>query len=417
MKRRRFHRVLAVALSVVLGVLLAPSPARAQMGMGGAMPGQGQISRRALDTYATLLQLDADQKAGVLTLFEGYQAGMKTVREDTRKATDKMQEKMRDGMDPAIFKELKSDMEPIGKRAEQLESDFFTDLKALLTSEQAGRFDRVERHRRRDKQMRFAMAAGARANLLEVVEATKLPEETPELREALETYELELDRVLLAREAAMKELEKDGERVQEKSLESMKTMDFSGIMEESMKLMKRGKEIEKPLREVHKTHARRIASILPPDKQAEFETQFRLRAFPRVYRQSEVSKQIGAALKFEDLTAEQRSQIEAIQRSYQSELDPLNERWAAAIEEKDDKGIVSFPMMPPSGGEPDPTTEPRKARRDLDKRVRDSVRSLLSDEQKERLPREERNQMDDMMDMTGMDIDPEMAGEMQFGGG
>jgi Spy/CpxP family protein refolding chaperone len=405
MKRTPLLAIVFACMAVVLG--LAPS-ARAQgMGMTGQMPGQGQISRRSVDAYAKLLQLDADQKAGAVALFEGYQAGMKEVGEGSKKAMEKMQERMREeGMEPAIFKQLETDMQPLTKRAEELESGFFSDLKALLTPEQAGRFDKVDRHRRRDKQMRFALASGSRANLLEVVDAIKAPEDNKELNDALESYEMELDRVLIARESAMKGLEEDGKKIQEKAMEGMKNMDFSAIMAESIKMMKKGKELEKPLREVHKTHARRIAEHLPADKQADFQREFKLRSYPRIYRESDVSKQMKAALGFTDLTPEQKTRIEEIRASYEKDLGPLNQQWAAAVEVKEDKLIVNMPMMPSQ--EEDPTVEPRKARRELDKATRTKLREVLTDEQKERLPKETRNPMDDMMDM-GIEIDAEAA--------
>jgi hypothetical protein len=71
------------------------------------------------------------------------------------------------------------------------------------------------------------------------------------------------------------------------------------------------------------------------------------------------------------------------------------------------------------GNQDNPTAEPRKARRELDKQTSEKLHALLRDDQKARLPKEEkRNQMEDAMDMMGMDIDPELAGDWeQFGEG
>jgi Spy/CpxP family protein refolding chaperone len=395
-------RAIAVMLAVAAAVFCWPRASVGQMRVSASAGGsfQSPVTRKSVEGYARVLGLDEDQRVAVRALYEEYREGMRQVREETNKLMKEMQEEFADTMDVSVWKDAAKKFEPMTKRSADLEKQFFADVQSLLTSEQEERVPALERYRRRETNLKFSMVTGARVDLLEIAERLKLAEASPSAAMALESYELELDRTLTARESAMRDLEKEGEKIAEQAM----NMDFSAMN----KMMKKMLDADRPLRDLHKTYARRIGEALPEGKAAEFDREFKLRAFPLVYREPHVVKELEAALKFTDLGGSQREEIEQLRRNYLREAGAINLRWASAIEERDDKGIVPAMAFMGGGGE-NPAAEPRKARRELDKRTSTRLHSLLNEEQKGRLPEApKRSQQEEMMEAMGIDIDPDM---------
>ena len=410
MKQRALRA--AVLTLVLIAAVLWPQGAVAQIRVSASPGGsfQSPINRKGVEAYARILRLDEDQRQAILALFEGYRSGIREVQQETKKLAKEMQEEFADSMDVSALKDAAKKFEPLTNRTQELEKQFFDDLHSLLTEEQQARVPSLERYRRRETNMRFSMVAGARVDLLEIADRLKVAEADPGVAQALESYEMEMDRALTVREGAMAEMEKQNQEMAEKLMENM---DFSAVNS----MMKKMIEMDRPLRELNKTYARRIGEALPEGKAAEFEREFKLRAFPLVYREPHIVTELRAALKLTDLSESQRTEIEQLQRGYEREAAGINRRWALAIEERDDKGIIPAMAMVTGGGRDNPTAEPRKARRDLDKQTASKLKSLLNDAQVAKLPEApKRSQQEEMMEMMGMDIDPElMSGEDGWG--
>jgi hypothetical protein len=397
-------RIRSALCLAALALVLTLTPAtRAQFGMGGD-PSQFTfpVTRRNIEEYAKRLSMSPEQREGALALHDGYKAGVKAVREEMQKAMRDLMEKVTDSGDWSQMKDAGLVMKPLGEKLEQLDAGLLSDIKALLTEEQAAQFPKIERMRRRDKDLKFGMLAGTRVDLVAALEALKIdPESDPRLAEAVDAYEVELDRALVTREHA----QKDEQERASKDTEKMMQGDMSALGE----MFKRFREIERPVRDLNKSHARRIAGVLPEDARAAFEDEVRRRAFPRVYRDSPAQKAMAAAEKFEDLTDEQRQSIADLKARFAREAEPLNARWVEAIEERDEKGVDPMSMFPGAGGgAKNPIAEPRKARREFDKQVRSKLEAILTEAQKGRLPEDHGNTMQqDMMENMGMDFDLE----------
>jgi hypothetical protein len=392
-------------VAAALAVMFLAAPVRAQFGMGGGDVSQFTfpVTKRDVGAYAKLLALTAEQREAALALHEGYSAGVKAVREEMRKAMHELQEKVADSGDWGSYREAGKIFQPLGERMEKLEANFFADLKTLLNGEQADRFVKVERMRRRDKNMKFAMISGTRVDLVQVLEVTKIePSASPSLAEQVEAYEADLDRALTVREQAQKALQEKGEKAGEAAM--------SGNMAALTDMFKAMQDADRPVRDLNKSYARRIEELVPEDRREAFAAEVRRRMFPRVYRDSYIVKAMTAAAGFDDLTSDQSKSLADLKAQYERDAAPINARWAAAIEERDNKGFNPMAMFPGGGGDgkDNPIAEPRKARRDLDKQVRTRLESILSDAQKDRLPRDDRNMQEDYMDMMGFDIDPEI---------
>jgi Spy/CpxP family protein refolding chaperone len=393
----------AVALAALV-LLLAVTPARAQWGMGGGDPSQFTfpVSKRNVEDYAKRLAMTPEQREGALALYDGYKAGVKSVRDEMQKTMREMMEKVSDSGDWSQMKDVGEAMKPLGEKLEKLDSGLLTDIKALLTEEQAAKFPKIERMRRRDKDLKFSFVSGTRVDLVAALESIKVnPEGEARLAEAVEAYEIDLDRALVTREQAQKdEQEKAG-----KNTEKMMQGDMSAVGD----MFKRFQEIERPIRDLNKSHARKIGDLLPEAKRGAFEDEFKRRAFPRVYRESPAQKAFAAAEKLEDLTGAQKESIADLKAQYTRESGPINTRWAEAIEERDNKGFNPMEMFMGGGGEgkENPVAEQRKARRELDRATRKKLEGVLTESQLAKLPEDKANMQQDMMENMGMDFDLE----------
>jgi len=395
-------RIRSVAAIAAVALVLALTPvSRAQFGMGDPSQFTFPVTKRNVEDYAKRLSMTPDQREGALALLDGYKAGVKAVREEMQKAMRELMEKVSDSGDWSQMKDAGKVMQPLAEKLEKLDSGLMLDIKALLTEEQAAKFPAIERMRRRDKDLKFAMVAGVRVDLVAALESLKIdPASDPRLAEAVEAYEVDLDRALVSREQAQKTFQEDATKNTEKMMQG----DMSAMGE----MFKKWQEIERPVRDLNKRHARLISGLLPEGKRAAFDDEFKRRAFPRVYRESAAEKAMAAAEKFEDLTAEQKKSIADLRSQYEHDAAPINARWAAAIEERDDKGFNPMAMMMGGGGDKDnPVVQERKARRDLDKAARTKLEGVLTESQKGKLPEDHANMQQDMMENMGMDFDME----------
>jgi hypothetical protein len=392
------RRFLHASLAAVLLCVLAPSaPAQFGMGMGGmgSMAQQDTITRRGLDAYARLLGLDPDQKETALSLLEGNQSATRAAMKEYQAKMEALGEKARDSGDFSVYqKEMPTIAREMAEKFEGLEKGFFGDLKSILNEEQTARWPSVERYRLREQAMRFGFVSGSAVDLIAVVEKTKsAPAGNAEFTETLDQYELDVDRLLRNFEKAGKEAQKD-------ALEGAQMFDMAKIEAMMKKLYDAAREV----RDVNRAYARRLAPLMNDTERAAFEAEVQRRSFPRVYKPSHAAKSIDAALGFKDLSADQKESLQALRESYTRDLAAVNERWAKATEEKEEKagGAVMVMMQGfMGGGSPDdPVKQAKDARKELDEKTQDRLEAVLSPDQKARLPEkkiEPSNPMADFM--------------------
>jgi Spy/CpxP family protein refolding chaperone len=383
-----------LALMVVLLGWAAP-PARAQMGMGmDAADFSVPVNRRSLEDYVRILSLNGEQKDALKSLYEGYMAAHAEAMKEMRKTMQEAQEKAADTGDFRVFqKELPKKMRAVGERVEQNEKNFYEDSKALLTGEQQESWPKVERHRRREKGLRFGFISGQSVDLVRVVNALKLdPASVPGLADQIDRYEADMDRAIVAFERFGKDQEKRQEEFADFDMSKMGEM-----MAKAKEMMKQALEIGKGMRDVNRQYARTIKPLLPEEQRPKFDAEFNRRAYPRIYRESYVSRALGSASGFADLTAEQRSQISEMKAEYQRELASANRAWALATEAREEKTGGQFmemmDMMGGGGANQDVKDVANKAhddRKELDRRFKEKLLALLTEEQKGRLPEEKK---------------------------
>jgi hypothetical protein len=258
--------------------------------------------------------------------------------------------------------------------------------------------------------------------MVRVVDSLKVdPAATPGLSDQLDRYEVDMDRAI----AAFDKFSKEQEKEQERFTEDFDMSKLAEMMPKIKSMMKDMLSIAKGMRDVNRQYARSIEPLLPEAQRPKFESEINRRAYPRIYRESYVSKALAAAAGFNDATAEQKSQIAEMKKSYLAELDPANKKWASATDDREDKtGGQMLEMMDMWGSagsdakEQKTKEEGEKAkeeankamadRKRLDKQYKEKLLALLTDEQKDRLP-EEKKDAGGMFGMMGMpeDVGPD----------
>jgi hypothetical protein len=194
----------------------------------------------------------------------------------------------------------------------------------------------------------------------------------------LEQYEADLDRLLITRNAIMQEqidtaFDKIGSFDVEKATKDIKDLRGAG----------------RPIVELNKRYARQIAGVLPPDKHEEFDAEFRSRSYPSVYRKPYAMRVLEAAEKLTDLDAGQRDSLKSLKESYLRDVTAANTAWSGAIDEQEADDSNPFAAMMAAFGQqeqPGKLKDAKEERKRIDEKTIDSIKQLLNESQRARLP-------------------------------
>jgi hypothetical protein len=274
-----------------------------------------------------------------------------------------------------VWEGLQDSMKASRDARKKIEETFASDMKLILTPEQVERWPAVERAQRRDQTLRRGFLSGERVDLFVLVEEAKLPEEAAAaVKPVLDQYDVDMDRELAKRNDTY-----------ENSFEKMGELRREGDMEGLQELIKEGREAGARVRDLNRRFARQLTDLLPEDQKPVFEMAFKRASFPEVYRPTQASRAITAAIGFDDITDAQKEQLNALNARYSRDLEGVNEKLAKGIEE----GEMNFDMgnFMNRDREEGPLADLRRERRDVDRTAMDEVRKILTAEQQERLPK------------------------------
>lgn len=371
----------ALGGSLVLPLVI-PSVAQAQQVRLGGGPGGGigsEISKKSLDQYAKVLGLDTPQKEAAAQLHAGYLDAIRQVSSEMEESMRALQDEAADGDASGMMEKLPEIMRKSSERRGAIQKGFLADLRTLLTPQQDQNWAGLERLRRRESGLRSGMVSGAGVDMISLVDSLKLPaEESKKTAEGLAQYETDLDRVLADHQKDMDELE--AKRPKESGL----PFDMEAIRAR----MDKSRETGIKVRDLNRQYERKLGAMLSEPFRPQLSDEFKKRAFRQIYRDSTPSRWLAAADKFDDLDPQQRQGLKDLKDSYDRELAALNDKWAAALEQAESEGKAGG-MMFMSGGadESEELKAARKARRDLDERTSERIRTALNEKQRERLPK------------------------------
>lgn len=390
-------RTLAAALAIgTIGSVLAsvahaaqPAGSSVRSVRGGGGPGGlggPEISKRSVDRYASLLALDPMQREAAAALQQAYSESAQKASQEMQDSLKTLQDEAQDGDRSALFEKMPEIMRKHGEKRAALQKSFLDDLKSLLTPKQEEAWPKLERLRRREGLaggMGMSMVSGAGIDLTELVGKLKLADtEVAKLDDTLEQYQQDLDKAIVEREKAR--AERDGGEP------GKITMDFD--MEKMKARTAEEREHAVKIRDLNRQYERRLASLLGDESRAKLDEEFKKRSFRQIFKEPYPAKAIAAALKFDDLDANQKKALLAEQEAYNREVASLNDKWMQALDKAETEGKAGGPfMLPGMGSESEELVAARKARRDLDEKTSQRVKTALNEKQRDKLPKKNNN--------------------------
>ncbi|MFG0283686.1 MAG: hypothetical protein ACF8R7_04630 [Phycisphaerales bacterium JB039] len=384
-------RMLRLAAGAALAIATLVPVARAQPGGGGPFGG-GQmgpsVSTRDLETYAGMLGMDEGQRELAMALFESYRDSIEAEAQKFRDAMEDARAEFQQTQDRSAFEGVREQGEAYQQRRENLEQTFFSDVKSLLTPEQEQAWPKVERAHRRNTTLQRGLMSGERVDLVQIASEVEVGD-NPRVTAALGLYEVDLDRVLVRRN-----------QVIEDAFGQVRELFEDGDQDRIERVFDNARDASKQVRDVNRRYADQIAALLDAEKAAAFRAAVQEAALPRVYRPTQASRALDAAMGFEDLTENQKAAVQALKDRYDGQLAPLNAQLAREIEKaEEDADARTFMRMRfqrggqqgrgGRGGDDDGTRELMDKRRDLDRQTLDLLSETLTEAQIERLPRPE----------------------------
>lgn len=401
-KFRLGQRTAIVFCAAVLATTISP-PLYAQNiqlfggpgeGFGPGGGGEPPVNSRQLKKYAALLGLDADQQEAATALLEGMQTEWEAASRKTRDEMEAIRGEFQDNRDPSVFMERMPEiMRKQRQERTRLEKGFMSDFQSILTAEQQANWPIVERTYRRDSTIRTGRLSGESVDLVSLIDDLKLdPAALAQVRPILDQYEADLDRALVERNTVV-------DQAQQRAGDGPAAIERAAQDPEFQKLREKAREARLKVRDTNQRYARQIAAALPDSTAGRFNTEFTKQSFPEAFRRSHTAESLEAAMKFTDLTPDQKSALEAMQAAYAIEAERSSKALMQAIEKYEATpegylnslgGGMRMRRFGGEGGDADsnsPVDEARRARRELDRKTLDNLTNLLSDDQRERLPK------------------------------
>ncbi|MBL0927013.1 MAG: hypothetical protein IBJ11_05085 [Phycisphaerales bacterium] len=376
----------AVALGVVgtvgVGLVWAP-PAMAQGMFGNAGMWSPPVNAKEIERLAEMLKLTGEQQASVKGVFDGMLAQHQKAADDLRKVLEEVQKEFQESQDGSVWRDMTKKFVEFGRFNEDLTKRFQDDVKLVLTDEQAQNWPKFERYLRRARGLvspgGMQFVSGSAVDVIQLLDDQKVDEKTrAEIAPAVEQYETEMDRLLVER----KKLEERQTKAQMEVLE--KGGNFMENMGRWEEMFIESRDLMVKIRDLNSRVVRQVSSQLAEETRAKLDKAWNERSLPQVYGPSPVTNGFDQVAKFDDLTDDQKKQLDDLKAGYASQAKALNEKWAAAAREHEVAIKMQDMMM--GGGGNESVREARKARRDLDRATYAKLREMLSPSQKEKLP-------------------------------
>lgn len=376
-----------LGLACIAVVAITPVPAFAQFNLFRGMDFRVAISAKELDRYGKLFKLSEQQMEASKELLASYTGEFEQMSKERREKMKEVSDEFQESRDFSVMERMGPLMEKYAKKSTELENTFLDDFKLLLKEDQAAVWPKFERARRREKTIDQGTLSGESVDLVKIIDDLNLSEDGRKpLVDSLDQYEVDLDRVLTDRNKIAQE--QQDIMMPKPGAAGAFSLDFTA-MEEAMKKVR---EAGGKVRDVNQRYARSLEGLVPETELPKFKMAVKRQTFPQVYRPSRTAKAIESAEKFDDLDAKQKEDIKAIREQYEQDVQTANDKLAAAIadDEKNGEGpqgLGGMIMMMGEDKQEGPVPDARKAKRELDKRTLESLRNLLTDAQKEKLPK------------------------------
>lgn len=322
-------RVWALITATITGAASVACGQTMSMSMGIADPAAVFAPRYTSQDFARLvdvLQLHDGELAAAKDLHDGYvkllEHRQAELIEQQLKTVDRGT--MLQDMSQATSATQQSDLTKAWKEeAAKAERSFLSDLKALIAEKDLSRWEMVERERRRIRERKKGTMLAESVDIVRVV-ITAIPQRVtmPAVRELLDAYTIEIDRLYVARIRAAEEFAK---------VNRAEAFDAKGV-ERAWNDLHR---VRVQIRELNESFARRVSSVLATQDAEAFDREFFAAAYPRLMAPSATGKIMSAAQSLRGLHKDKRRLCEEHRRVYDDAVLALARRSVAAEKERE----------------------------------------------------------------------------------
>ncbi|MDX2146255.1 MAG: hypothetical protein SFZ23_01935 [Planctomycetota bacterium] len=383
------------------------------MGGGGGDSLTAPVTSKHLEQATSQLALTKDQQAAINDIFAGFQEEFQLQAAALREEMDKARADFRENQDWTVFRAAGEKARQFGITRDEMEKTFWTDVQTVLTDEQKPAWATFERGLRREQGMSRGLLSGESVDLVTLVREMELsPESRAKVQPLLEQYEADLDRELQARKAAHEEVTSAAQKLLEGS-NFMAMAQDEAKQAEADKLIEKARSASLRVRDLQRRFARQIEGELPENARSAFSAEINKQAHPRIYRPTRAARMMDAALGFNDVTPDQRTQIADLRGSYERDLGTLSKDMVAETEKMETTfSMASVSGMMRGGWEQSAMAGLMRRRGDLNRGVEAKLKAILTPDQIERLPSDEEGERGERGERRRMrDRDGEGEGE------
>lgn len=374
-------------------------------GMFGAFFGPS-VTKADFTSFLKLLAFDKEQSDAASMIyrqrFENYETKAKPMQEMITKI---MKQAMQAGMrgeqfEPENMEEIVKTANEIQKERSTMTKGVLDDLRSLVNKDQESAWPKVELAERRNRLFRFQplmMIPGARVDLRVVLDKMRDAIKASGGEQPDANVQAAIDQAVSVCDSALDEQAKAAIPLDDTMRSSMiVAKPTPEQMEQQMKIFREGSEIGSKVRASIETANKSIISALggsPAAKEA-FQDAFNAAAYPQIYRTLHAQNVLAAALKLSDVSEEQRAKLRTMQSEFEAKLKELRpkavmqltaqtafstEMMAAKDDEARTKAMEKFQEAMKDNS--------RQQIKDADKDIVKRVREMLTDEQRDKLPK------------------------------
>lgn len=386
----RIRRLLAAGLAAATLFVAAPR-AQAQFGlmsMGGELGDLIKPSNNArlLKDYARILSLTPEQKRTADELLVAYQSefrdNVSRLEDIYRSINEEVQET---GDYDLMQTALPAIMVKFMKKGEKLNQTFMTDLQAILDPAQAAHFPEVELLHRRSSSLKMGLEGIQRIDLFDTVNTLELDfGANAAVAPILQQYAVEIDREYTARDKMMRTFIDEMAAAMEKGERPEQDP------EKFTKWMKDISEAGKRIEGVNAKYIAQVRGALPEGAQAKLDTEVKTVKYPAIYKSGYAHRVFEAVDKMTDLDAAQKEGLKGLKESFVRDAGAANDKWAGVVDEL--KAAQGDENMFFGGGmwmirNDQKYKDAADARKALDDKTIESVKALLTEAQRAKLPK------------------------------
>jgi hypothetical protein len=385
--RRLRHLLSACSATLALAagtVLSLATPASAQSSDGFGEIFQKDFSRRDLPILAHALQLDDTQKLIIETLFEQYDASIEQGINELKDGWLSQREKWDKAGPDEITRIIFGGVEEWAGKKTQLRDQLIADIsEQVLNDQQQQQWPSVVRRLTRMKSLNKGRLSGENVDLFVVAKEIGVdPEDSAAVQSLMDQYEVALDQQIQARDTALNAWRRSRN-------EAMQTKDTAAYLQSVERLI----AARVDLRDTNEQYMLLVAAAMPSDLAEKFTQAARERAFPRVYRPTQIHRLIKAARELSGLQPQQLTALSELEGSYNGELGVLNDTMVQMIKQSDaqqERARAEQQMARMTGirapKPEDPMREEFRKREQLNQTYMERLQGILTPEQWTALP-------------------------------